>query len=274
MRVHGAVVLAACLALLLALPPPQVARAQGCPGLPCRACNFDPTTGRCVAGSCSGGQKCGCPLGQRCVLIATNRCACGPAPLPASGQTTAYTADKNDGIPGPVPVPDDGTVRAGGGLTYVDNGDGTITDQNTGLMWEKKTGGFGASVHDQGGNAYVWSGDGSQQTIWDWLDLVNAEGGTGFAGHNDWRIPNVKELQSIINYENSSPAVSPAFNTNCTYLCTECSCTVSLPYWSSTTYAPIAAEKAWAVDFYDGRLVPNLKTGPGAVLEVRAVRGP
>lgn len=119
--------------------------------------------------------------------------------FPATGQTTAYTADKNDGIDGAVAVPDDGTVQAGTTLNYQDNGDGTITDLNTGLMWEKKddTGGL-----HQWDNTYVWSGDGSQETIWDWLDDINAEGGTGFAGHSDWRIPNVKELQSIVNYQN------------------------------------------------------------------------
>lgn len=35
---------------------------------------------------------------------------------------------------------------------------------------------------------------------------------SGFAGHTDWRLPNVNELQSIVNYETSSPAVSLAFH--------------------------------------------------------------
>lgn len=135
--------------------------------------------------------------------------------VPASGQATAYTADKNDGIGGAVAVPDDGTVQAGATLSYQDNGGGTITDLNTGLMWEKKDDAGGLYDKD---NTYTWSGDGTVETIWDWLDDINAEGGTGFAGHADWRIPNVRELQRIVDYENLSPAAS-------------------FPYWSSSTSA-------------------------------------
>jgi len=109
------------------------------------------------------------------------------AALPATGQTTAYQADKNDGILGAVDVPDDGWVEAGAALAYVDNGDGTITDLNTGLMWEKKSDDSG--LHDED-VVLLWSGNGNQETIWDWLDDVNAQGGTGFAGYSDWRIPN------------------------------------------------------------------------------------
>ena len=99
--------------------------------------------------------------------------------FPASGQTTAFSADKNDGIAEPVAVPDDGTVQAGADLSYTDNGDGTITDNNTGLMWEKKSD-DGDLLHDKD-NSYYWSGNGVLETLWDWLEDVNAEGGTGFA---------------------------------------------------------------------------------------------
>ena len=54
--------------------------------------------------------------------------------FPASGQTTAYG-------PG-----SDGDVQAGATLSYTDNGDGTMTDNNTGLMWEKKDDAGG--IHD------------------------------------------------------------------------------------------------------------------------------
>lgn len=172
--------------------------------------------------------------------------------FPASGQTTAYLADKNDGVPGEVPVPDDGTVQAGASLSYTDNGDGTITDHNTGLMWEQKT--ADGSLHDAL-NTYVWSGDGSQETIWDWLAALNA---TNFAGYNDWRIPNVKELQSIVDYERLNPCIDPVFGI-----------TVPFPYWSATTFAS-TSPSAWFVNFRLGDMSVIDKTER---FLVRAVRG-
>ena len=193
---------------------------------------------------------------------------CQSQACPATGQTTAYTADKNDGIVGPVSVPDDGTVQAGAALSYTDNGDGTITDLNTGLMWEKK--GDNGGLHDQV-NIYLWSGDGTQETIWDWLDDINTEGGTGFAGHSDWRIPNVKELQSIIDYEVFSPSVDPVFDTGCVATCTvtTCSCTDPSFGWSSTSSADGPSD-AWVVDFSDGFVGSG---GKSFLFFVRAVRG-
>jgi hypothetical protein len=85
------------------------------------------------------------------------------ARFPATGQTTAYPADKSDGIAGPVAVPDDGTLQLGAPLRYRILKDGTIKDQNTGLVWEAKCEHCGG-LHDSG-NIYVWSGNGSQETI-------------------------------------------------------------------------------------------------------------
>ncbi len=193
---------------------------------------------------------------------------CASQAFPATGQTTAYAANKNDGIPGPVAVADDGTVQAGATLAYTDNGDGTITDLNTGLSWEKKSDDGG--LHDQD-TLYVWSGSGIQETVWDWLDDVNAEGGTGFAGFSDWRIPNVKELESIVDFEVSSPSVSPAFNAGCTPGCTvtTCSCTAPSFYWTSTTVITSPGDNQWFVNFNFGAVNSSI----GGSLRVRAVRG-
>jgi len=189
---------------------------------------------------------------------------CIPLPLPvcefpATGQTTAFQADKNDGIAGPVDVEDDGTVRAGVPLSYTDNGDGTITDNNTGLIWEKKVPGSGC-LHCVD-NTYFWSGNGSQETVWDWLDDVNAEGGTGFAGHNDWRIPNIKELLSIIDHERVNPAVNPVFVPTAAV-------TTNSNYWSASTDA--LNTNAWFVDFINGFKGGGPKND---TFHVRAVRG-
>ena len=93
-----------------------------------------------------------------------------------------------------------------------------------------------------------------------------------FAGHTDWRVPNLKELQSIFDYERIDPAVDPVFNTGCVSLCTvtTCSCTLSHLYWSSTsdTFGP---SSAWEVDFVDGGVFINGKSIDGFF--VRAVRG-
>jgi hypothetical protein len=195
---------------------------------------------------------------------------CGHSALTASGQQTSYVADTNDGVPGPVAVPDDGTLQFGAPLRFVDNGDGTVTDVNTGLMWEKKSDDGG--LHDRD-NVYRWTSElgFEQETVWDWVDDVNAEGGTGFAGRADWRIPNVKELQSIVDYERVGPAVGAAFNDGCTPGCSalSCSCTSIFNYWSSSTSAG-SDSFAWVVVFDSGVVDVNSKESERFV---RAVRG-
>jgi len=164
--------------------------------------------------------------------LAGCRSQTGCRAFPASGQTTAYG-------PG-----SDGDVQAGATLSYTDNGDGTITDNNTGLMWEKKDDSGG--IHDQDNN-YTWWGGVSEGYLMDgtmvteFLDTLNAGG--GFARHTDWRIPNVRELQSIVDYEipYPGPVVNAAFHnaagcTGCTDVTlASCGCTRSYGYWSSTT---------------------------------------
>jgi hypothetical protein len=183
--------------------------------------------------------------------------------FPATGQTSSFHTD------------DDGAIQAGAPLSYTDNGDGTITDNNTGLVWEKLS--MDRSIHDVRNNG-TWG-----QAFF----RVEALNSMNFAGHNDWRVPNVKELLSIVNYGTFNPAVSAAFYTNCTEGCTptSCSCTadsstelaVALPsvYWSSTTDASAPAEKAfpgnaWSVYFRSGFLGANVKENN---YFLRAVRG-
>ena len=179
------------------------------------------------------------------------------AGLPATGQTTPNTADKNNGV-GLDAVPDDGTLQRGATLHYKLLNNGTIKDLNTGLIWEMKCSGAGcAPLHDVS-NLYRWSGDGTQETIWDWLEDVNAEGGTGYAGRDDWRIPNVRELQSIVDYGVFFPPIDPIFGPTA----------VSL-YWSSTTGA-VSPSDAWFVIFGLGSVNAD---GKSNTLSVRAVRG-
>jgi hypothetical protein len=198
--------------------------------------------------------------------LATCRAQPGGQRFPASGQTTAYGSGS------------DGAVRAGAELAYTDNGDGTVTDHNTGLMWEKKDDSGG--IHDQD-NTYDWWGgvtsgflmDGTMVTRF--LSTLNTP--PCFAGHCDWRIPNVRELQSIVDYEIPSPgpAVNAAFHNvagcpRCADVTlASCSCTASSTYWSSTTYRDFP-DFAWLVDFYYGGVD---FVGKSDDAYVRAVRG-
>lgn len=183
----------------------------------------------------------------------------------ATGQTLAFPVDKNDGIAGAVDVDDDGTLQLGVPLQYVDTGL-TVIDLNTGLEWEKKdsldTNQDFSNLHDAD-NTYTWSGDGLQETIWDWLDDVNAE---GYAGHNDWRIANVRELQSIQVYGRIDGAIDPIFGPTAK---SQAAPLAKCAYSSSTTLAPVPS-RSWVVEFAFGGTSDFAKSD---LRHVRAVRG-
>jgi hypothetical protein len=185
----------------------------------------------------------------------------GGQAFPATGQTTCWNSA---GVVIPCAgTGHDGEIQAGATLAYLDNGDGTITDSNTRLMWEKLS--DDGSVHDKD-NYYTWDNAFA-------VHVAGLNSGGGFAGHTDWRVPNVKELQSIVNYEIAypGPTVSPAFNTGCAPGCTvlTCSCTVSNLYWSSSScaYSPYYA---WSVYFDDGDVFAGYKSSNSYVRAVRA----
>lgn len=101
---------------------------------------------------------------------------------------------------------------------FVDNGDGTITDNATGLMWTQNDNGEGLL----------------------WEDALSFAENYSYAGHSDWRLPNVKELQGIVDYTRSpstsnSAAIDPIFN--CSQITDEGG-NINYPfYWSGTTHA-------------------------------------
>jgi len=188
----------------------------------------------------------------------------GSCMLPATGQTTSYGTGT------------DGDVMAGAPRSFTDNGDGTITDNQTGLMWEKKDASSGGIHHVN--NTYTWSSDplgfgtqmdGTIATVF----LAGLNSGGGFAGYTDWRIPNALELLTIIDYEGSGPSapVYPAFNQG--VLCSDVTlptCSLHQPglyYWTSTTSPPTNTD-AMAVFF--SWLAPE---GKESSFAARAVRG-
>ncbi len=103
---------------------------------------------------------------------------------------------------------------------FVDNGDGTITDQATRLMW----------TQDDSGKGLNW------QEALAWAQTKNSE---NHLGYSDWRLPDIKELQSIVDYSRSPDATSSAaidavFNT--TQITNEDGAADYPYFWSSTTH--------------------------------------
>jgi hypothetical protein len=143
---------------------------------------------------------------------------------------------------------------------YVDNGDGTVTDTQTGLMWEKKVAGSGC-LHCVG-DTYTWS-NGMSEFVSDvngTTDDPNTQ--TGLAGHSDWRLPTIVELQTILLAPfpcGTSPCIDPIFGPTA----------ASFFYWSSSTSASAPAG-AWVVGFVGGLVVGDGKSSPNFA---RAVRG-
>jgi hypothetical protein len=130
----------------------------------------------------------------------------GPAPVPKTGQTfSSESGDDGDlekGMPWPYP-------------RFTDNGDGTVTDNLTGLIWLKNANCFG------------------QRTFYDALSdsngLESGECGLTDGSHaGEWRLPNRRELFSLVDddrYNPALPLVHPFINVQ------------SNMYWSSTTRA-------------------------------------
>ena len=154
----------------------------------------------------------------------------------------------------------DGEFRSGLPLEFVDNGDGTISDVHTKLMWEKLS--DDGSIHDWDNFSYQWAGA---------FGKVSDLNAANFAGYGDWRLPQARELSTLVDFSASSPAVRTAFNKDCKPGCSviTCSCTKSSFYWSSTT-VQAGPTTAWSVLFLNGSLTTALKTSYNYV---RAVRG-
>ena len=82
-----------------------------------------------------------------------------------------------------------------------DNGDGTITDRKTGLMWKQcSEGQSGADCASGRAETFTW-----QQALQQ-AQAVNSSG--GFAGFSDWRVPNIKELSSLVEHQCAEPAIN------------------------------------------------------------------
>jgi len=154
----------------------------------------------------------------------------------------------------------DGEFHNGSEASFKDNGDGTVTDQRTGLTWEKLS--DDGSIHDKD-NRYDWAGAFTIKVAG-----LNAE---QFAGHGDWRVPSQFELFSLVNLGATWPSTYPPFSAGCTDTCTvtTCNCTQSSRYWSSSTVQD-SPTFAWGIPFDGSYSIGFAKTARNFV---RAVRG-
>jgi Protein of unknown function (DUF1566) len=175
-----------------------------------------------------------------------------------TGHTLCY--DVSGTVIGCAGTGQDGELQKGLVRSYTDNGNGTITDNRTGLVWEKLS--DDGSIHDKDAT-YTYT-----TAVTTKVATLNSG---SFAGFTDWRVPNLEELESLRNLGTANPAVFSAFNTNCVAACTvlTCSCTRSNAYWSSSAYLN-APSNAWDVTFFDGFVNVN---GKPNTKSVRAVRG-
>jgi len=142
----------------------------------------------------------------------------------------------------------DGFYRAGCPTEgrYVDNGDGTVSDTCTGLMWQKDT-------PDLSGN-----GTAGNEDRLTWQGALKYCDGLSLGGHDDWRLPSIRELLSIVDYSRSDPAIDPILGA------------VRGSYWSSSTYAA-GPKRAWNVPFWFGG--GDDVSEKSYLFHVRAVRG-
>ena len=133
-------------------------------------------------------------------------------------------------------------VRAvrGGQIASLDrlitNGDGTVTDKSTGLMWQQN----------------------APQNPMDWNSAISYCENLSDADYQDWRLPNTRELRSIVEYDLYDPAINSASFEG----------PASESYWSSTGDG---AWDAWTIYFFSGE--KNNGWGKENDYYVRAVRG-
>lgn len=160
------------------------------------------------------------------------------AAVPKTGRTTSYGTRDDGALQKGVPLPSP---------RFTDNGNGTVTDNLTRLIWLKNAGCLA------GGN---WAG---ALTAANTLNTGEC-GLTDGSAQGDWRLPNVRELFSLIDFGRFQPALPlghPFLNVSWTN------------YWSSTQ-APPTAGFAWYVSLSDGAVYP---AGTGVDYPMWPVRG-
>jgi len=184
-----------------------------------------------------------CQADLESVQATLDDCLIGTCPLPKllpdTGQNLCYNESGNViACTSATCAGQDGSYETGcanDGSRFDDNSDGTVTDNCTGLMWQQDTGNGGVKLT--------------------WCAALEHCDNLVFAGRDDWRLPSVRELRSIVDFGRFSPAIDPVFST------------FNLFYWSSTPYS-FTTSSSWLVGFGDG----DSERSIGTTFNIRAVR--
>lgn len=136
---------------------------------------------------------------------------------------------------------------------YVVHDDATVTDTLTGLMWAQCT------VGRSGENCAT-----GEDTKFDWQAALQAATDANWANHRDWRIPNVNEYRSLVNYSCRSPSINlnvfPNVQSRNNF------------YWTAEIDTLKDRDDiALLFDFLDGIQNANVRTGLAKVMLVRDV---
>ena len=173
----------------------------------------------------------------------------GKAPVEKTGQITSYSATGGE----------DGDLKKGvkwPNPRFTDSGNGTVKDNLTRLIWLKNANAFGLRT---------W-----EQALSDANTLASGSAGlTDGSKAGDWRLPNVKELHSLIDFAYYGPALSSASGTSQWTNGNAFVGVQSYYYWSSTTYS-YHAPSAWNVYLSNGGVNYVNKTSTYYVWPVRA----
>ena len=181
-----------------------------------------------------------------------------PAPVPQSGQTTSYNSGDDGDLEKDIPwTPSTRFITDTTGTTGATV---IVTDTLTGLVWLQDANCIA--------NEYPGFDTDGHVTWYQALDFIAAITTTGTysncsAGFNDWRLPNIRELQSLIDFEEYNTALPSGHPFISVY---------SGGYWSSSTYKP-ASVMSWYVDLSYGQVNYAYKSSSGSAYAVLPVRG-
>ncbi len=131
---------------------------------------------------------------------------------------------------------------------FSDHGDGTVTDTQTELMWAK-------CAHGHSGSACL----GGSETRHNWKEALVLADSSTLASYDNWRLPNIKELRSIVEQQCYSPAINLSVFPN----------TPARSFWSASPNANYE-DYAWTVDFTYGKSGYSLRNSSNR--HVRLVR--